>query len=804
MAVLDPKQALAQARQHEKAGQHRAAYRLYLQAKAWDDAARILMMAKRYREAGELLTRHLGLPPGLDLTENALRQLDARGKKRALNAGICFSRAGMVDDAVLMFVGVGEIGRAAELLKRNGQSVRAAELMAEATRRTSPDRAGDASRNRRSTMTSGSTEGQLTADAARRLEDEGKHQLAMEAWIHLKRFGDAARMARVLGDTRTSAELFGKAGKNYESGLCYSEIGDSGAAIDRFTRVSRSSDHYTDAAIEAIRLASEIEFLNFQLENFVTRFLKEPPRNEHEAEAFFQMARLYVKHDHPDAARDAYRQLLDVWPNYKDARERLASLDQDARGSDLVYKRVLEDDAQFRKNTRERARRPAPAPGALPGLPDLPDLPGLPPTPGAGPARTTAQPAAARNARTQYAAVAPQGQGGATHVQRGTHPPPQPSVEEDVNAPTMFAAVDEAPSTGPMARQSGATAWSDGTSVPPPTSDAGAAVTRWTEGDTDTDVAVLRGVGRSDVLRGQGDSDVIRTPGESIPAQHPARKQGDSGWTGFEPGSVLSGRYRFEKKIGEGGMAAVFKAFDLELEEHIAIKIFTHRATDPNMLARFKQELSLSRRLSHPNIIRLYDIGSFEGFRYITMELLVGRDLNDYMGQPLEVDTALDWLIQACRGLQAAHDLGVIHRDIKPHNVFVCSNGQVKVMDFGIAKRVSAPGMTVGNFIAGTPEYMSPEQISGFSSVSHSTDIYALGMMAYQMFTGRLAFEHEEMLPLLMMQLNEAPTSPRELNPRLPDRLEQIILKLVEKKPEDRFSSCRALADALEQVRQSI
>ena len=112
--------------------------------------------------------------------------------------------------------------------------------------------------------------------------------------------------------------------------------------------------------------------------------------------------------------------------------------------------------------------------------------------------------------------------------------------------------------------------------------------------------------------------------------------------------------------------------------------------------------------------------------------------------------------------------------------------------------------MTVGNFIAGTPEYMSPEQISGFSSVSHSTDIYALGMMAYQMFTGRLAFEHDEMLPLLMMQLNETPPAPRELNPRLPGALEQIILKLIQKKPEDRFSSCRALADALERVRTAI
>ncbi len=222
------------------------------------------------------------------------------------------------------------------------------------------------------------------------------------------------------------------------------------------------------------------------------------------------------------------------------------------------------------------------------------------------------------------------------------------------------------------------------------------------------------------------------------------------------------------------------------------------------MLARFKQELSLSRRLNHPNVIRLYDIGSYQGHRYITMELLDGKDLNHIVGRPIKLNVGIDWLLQMCHGLQAAHDKGVIHRDIKPHNIFVCKDGTVKVMDFGIAKRVSAPGMTVGNFIAGTPEYMSPEQISGFSSVTHSTDLYAVGIVAYLMFTGRLPFEHEDMLPLLMMHLNDEPPPPRKHNPSIPVELERVILRLLEKTPSDRFQSCGSLAAALEVVAREI
>jgi serine/threonine-protein kinase len=264
-------------------------------------------------------------------------------------------------------------------------------------------------------------------------------------------------------------------------------------------------------------------------------------------------------------------------------------------------------------------------------------------------------------------------------------------------------------------------------------------------------------------------------------------------------GSIIADRYRVEAKIGQGGMAAVYKATDLELNEVIAIKLFLQPSDDPQLLARFKQELTLSRNLAHPNIVRLYDIGQHRGCRFITMEMLHGTDLNSIIeGKPIELARGLRYLIQACSALALAHDKGVIHRDIKPANFFVTDDDQIKMMDFGIAKKSDAAlGMTVAGFIAGTPAYMSPEQINNFAAVSYRTDIYALGCVAYEMFTGTVPFDHEQMMNLLMMHLTVAPEPPRRRNPRIPQELEDLILKLLEKKPEDRIQSCKEIGERL-------
>jgi tetratricopeptide (TPR) repeat protein len=270
----------------------------------------------------------------------------------------------------------------------------------------------------------------------------------------------------------------------------------------------------------------------------------------------------------------------------------------------------------------------------------------------------------------------------------------------------------------------------------------------------------------------------------------------------LEEGSIVNQRYRLEKKIGQGGMGTVWKATDQELDESIAIKFLTGQL-DEEALGRFRQEVSLSRHFNHPNIIRLYDIGTCADQKYITMELLSGQDLKELMQRvPLDFDRGLALLVQACHALQVVHEQGVIHRDIKPDNFFITDQGVLKVMDFGIAKRGSAGrGLTRAGMMAGTPQYMAPEQANNFGGVTHLADIYALGCIAYQMFTGVVPFDAEEVMPILIAHMSRAPEPPRQRNSAIPAELETVILKLLAKQPEARVQSCRELAAILSSIR---
>ncbi|MBL9023669.1 MAG: protein kinase [Myxococcales bacterium] len=274
-------------------------------------------------------------------------------------------------------------------------------------------------------------------------------------------------------------------------------------------------------------------------------------------------------------------------------------------------------------------------------------------------------------------------------------------------------------------------------------------------------------------------------------------------------GIIVAGRYKIEDMLGRGGMAAVYRAKDLELDETIAIKLFSRGTDDATLLSRFKQELTLARQISHPNVIRLYDIGTHGSTRFITMELLSGADLATRIEQGRELLRDLGYLVQACRGLGCVHERGVVHRDLKPENLFVTDDGVVKLMDFGIAKRRSADDEPKGNltragFTAGTPAYMAPEQINDFRSVTHLSDLYSLGVIAYHLFTGVLPFDSDNSMAMLMKHLNEPPRPPSEHEPTIPDELEFLILQLLEKDPARRIQSCAELARDLDALRQRL
>jgi serine/threonine-protein kinase len=247
----------------------------------------------------------------------------------------------------------------------------------------------------------------------------------------------------------------------------------------------------------------------------------------------------------------------------------------------------------------------------------------------------------------------------------------------------------------------------------------------------------------------------------------------------------------------------VYRARDLELSEDVALKVFRPAPDDEEGLARFRQELKVSRRLVHPNVTRLYDIGNHRGHRYISMELLVGHSVEELTGSAWPLRRGLDCLIQVCAGLAAAHAEGVIHRDIKPGNIFLTREGLAKIMDFGIARQRAAPGVTQAGMIVGTPEYLSPEQIAG-GAAGETSDLYALGVVAYEIFTGKKPFVHDELLRLLQMHLVMPPEPPSRHRPGLPDALETAILTLLRKDPQERFASARAAGNALTAVAGSL
>ncbi len=264
------------------------------------------------------------------------------------------------------------------------------------------------------------------------------------------------------------------------------------------------------------------------------------------------------------------------------------------------------------------------------------------------------------------------------------------------------------------------------------------------------------------------------------------------------PGALVAGRYMIEDLLGQGGMGAVYRAYDREISEQVALKILTGTPDRGAALERFRQELRLARKLTHRNIVRVHDLGVHAGRRFITMELLQGADLRSYMDAgALPRGVAIELLHQAAVGLQAAHDMGVVHRDVKPENLFVTLDSVVKVMDFGIARTVMAPGMTMDGAMGGTATYMAPEQATGFSTVDARADQYGLGVVAYELLVGRPPFEHEALMPLLHLHATEPPPSLRALDPSIPEPVEDAILRALAKDPGDRFPDCIDFGSAL-------
>jgi eukaryotic-like serine/threonine-protein kinase len=269
--------------------------------------------------------------------------------------------------------------------------------------------------------------------------------------------------------------------------------------------------------------------------------------------------------------------------------------------------------------------------------------------------------------------------------------------------------------------------------------------------------------------------------------------------------TLFDGRYRILRKLGSGGMANVYLAEDEELGRRVAIKILNDKhANDEQFVERFRSEAKHAAGLSHPNIVSIYDRGEAEGTYYIAMEYLEGRSLKELIQSrgPAPVSIAIEYARQILAALRVSHRTGVIHRDIKPHNVLVDGEGRLKVTDFGIA-RAGPSQMTEAGSIVGTAQYLSPEQAQG-APVSESSDLYSVGIVLYELLTGEVPFSGESPVEIAMKHLSKVPAPPSQLRPEIPHDLDLVVMRALAKSPDERYQSADEMDADLARVARGL
>jgi serine/threonine protein kinase len=268
-------------------------------------------------------------------------------------------------------------------------------------------------------------------------------------------------------------------------------------------------------------------------------------------------------------------------------------------------------------------------------------------------------------------------------------------------------------------------------------------------------------------------------PARTTPVPRAQKSQNPST---LQPGTVLGQRYEILQILGEGGMGAVYKARDLELNRMVALKVIRPElAGSQAIIDRFKQELLLATQVTHKNVIRIYDLSEAEGMKFITMEYVEGEDLRTLMQQKTKLapEEAVEIMLQVCRALEAAHSVGIIHRDLKPQNIMRNKAGRILVMDFGLARTLEGDGMTQTGALVGTMDYMSPEQALG-KELDQRSDLFTLGLIFYEILTGKMPYKADSVVASLLKRTQERAAPVSSHDPSIPRPLSNIVSKCMD------------------------